>query len=127
RVADARGAPVAGALIRCGGGGADLTDLAVIFDVLPLAADAAAQGAGFGPARGATKLARSDGRGAFQLDDLLPGPVRLVVTRAPFAPLETEAASLAPGEHRELGVLTLRDAVATDAGAALTGPAARAD
>jgi protocatechuate 3,4-dioxygenase beta subunit len=110
RVADARGAPVGGAQVRCGGGGADVTDLAVIFDPLPLAAEAAALGGGAGPGRGATKVARTDERGVFRLDDLLPGPVRVVVTRAPFAPLETDTASLAPGEHRDLGVLTLRDA-----------------
>ncbi len=117
RVADARGAPVAGAQIRCGGGGADLTDLAVIFDPLPLAAEAAALGGGAGPGRGATKVTRTDANGTFHLDELLPGPVRLAVTRAPFAPLETETTSLAPGEHRDLGALTLRDAGGPDAGA----------
>ncbi|HEY2732327.1 MAG TPA: carboxypeptidase-like regulatory domain-containing protein, partial [Polyangia bacterium] len=128
RVADARGAPVAGAQIRCGGGGADLTDLAVIFDALPLAAEAAALGGSLGRELGATKVARSDAGGAFHLDDLLPGPVRLAVTRAPFAPLVTEAPALAPGEHRELGVLTLRDADAPSAtGAPVPGPARRAD
>jgi protocatechuate 3,4-dioxygenase beta subunit len=121
RVADARGAPVAGAQVRCGGGGADVTDLAVIFDPLPLAAEAAALG-GRGPGRGATKVARTDERGVFRLEELLPGPLRVVVTRAPFAPLETDTASLAPGEHRDLGVLTLLDAgaaapLAPDAGA----------
>src|SRR5262249_13046324 len=42
-----------------------------------------------------------------------------------FAPLETETTSLAPGERRDLGVLTLRD-TAPDAGApppTATGPA----
>jgi hypothetical protein len=123
RVADARGAPVPGAQIRCGGGGADLTDLAVIFDPLPLAAEAAALGGVGGPGRGATKVARTDTTGAFRLEELLPGPVRLAVTRAPYAPLELETASLAPGEHRDLGVLTLRDAPAPDAGAPLLAPA----
>jgi protocatechuate 3,4-dioxygenase beta subunit len=120
RVVDARGAPVEGAQVRCGGGGADLTDLAVIFDRLPLAAEAAALAGAAGPGGGATKIARTDARGAFRLDALLPGPVRLAVTRAPFAPLETETTSLAPGEHRDLGVLALPDAVvaaAPDAGA----------
>jgi protocatechuate 3,4-dioxygenase beta subunit len=127
RVADARGAPVAGAQVRCGGGGADLMDLAVIFDPLPLAAEAAVLAGGAGPGRGATKIAVTDARGGFRLEDLLPGPVRLVVTRAPFAPLETETASLAPGEHRDLGLLTLRDADtplgAPDAGAPEPPPA----
>jgi protocatechuate 3,4-dioxygenase beta subunit len=126
RVADARGAPVAGAQVRCGGGGATLTDLAVIFEPLPLAAEAAALGGGGGPGRGATKVALTDEHGAFQLDDLLPGPVRLVVTRAPFATLQTETASLAPGEHRDLGVLALHDATAApapDAGVAAPAPA----
>jgi protocatechuate 3,4-dioxygenase beta subunit len=124
RVADARGAPVAGAQIRCGGGGADLADLAVIFEPLPLAAEAAATGGLPGSSRGGTKVARTDASGAFRLDDLVPGPVRLAVTRAPFAPLETETASLAPGEHRDLGVLTLRDAAAPDAGAPAPASAA---
>jgi hypothetical protein len=125
RVADARGAPVAGALVRCGGGGATLTDLAVIFEPLPLAAEAAAMG-GAGRALGATKVARTDARGAFRLDDLLPGPLLLAITRAPFAPLETETASLGPGEHRDLGVLVLADAPAPaptpDAGIAAAAP-----
>ena len=91
----------------------------MIFDPLPLAAEAAALGGVVaGPGRGAPKLARTDARGAFRLEELLPGPVHLAVTRTPFAPLETETASLAPGEHRDLGVLTLRDAsAAPDAGA----------
>jgi hypothetical protein len=128
RLADARGAPIAGAQIRCGGGGADLTDLAVIFDALPLAAEAAALGGGLGRELGATKVARSDERGAFRLDDLLPGPVRLAVTRAPFAPLVTDAPALAPGEHRELGVLTLRDVdTPSNAGAPIPVLAGRAD
>jgi hypothetical protein len=129
RLADARGAPIAGALIRCGGGGAALTDLTVIFDALPLAAEAAALGGGARRELGATKVTRSDVTGAFRLDDLLPGPVRLAVTRAPSTALETELPSLAPGEHRALGVLTLGDAAAADAGVAAppSTPAAPAD
>lgn len=121
-VVDARGAAVAGAQIRAGGGGAGLTDLAVIFEPLPLAAEAAASLPGArhgGP--GASKVAHTNAAGAFRLDDLLPGPIQLAITHPPFAPLETETTSLAPGEHRDLGLLTLRDvqaAPAQDAGAA---------
>jgi hypothetical protein len=122
RLADARGAPVAGAEIRAGGAGAALTDLAVIFEPLPLAAEAAALPGAAGVGRGATKVARTDAAGAFRLDDLLPGPLRLAITRAPFAPLATETVSLAPGEHRDLGVLTLRDATTVDAGAPQPAP-----
>jgi hypothetical protein len=126
RIVDGRGVPVEGAQVRYGGGGADLADLAVIFEPLPLAAEAAALAGGAGPGRGAAKVARTDARGAFHLDELLPGPVHLAVTRAPFAPLVSETPSLAPGEHRDLGALVLRDVAAPDAGAApapATGPA----
>jgi hypothetical protein len=128
RVVDAHGVAVVGAQIRGGGGGADLTDLAVIFDPLPLAAEAAASLPGArhgGP--GANKVVRSDAAGAFRLDDLLPGPIHLSITQAPFAPLETETTSLGPGEHRDLGLLTLRDSrgtAPTDAGAAPPATAA---
>jgi hypothetical protein len=127
-VVDGRGAAVAGAQIRAGGGGAGLTDLAVIFEPLPLAAEAAASLPGArhgGP--GASKVAHSDAAGAFRLDDLLPGPIHLAITHPPFAPFETETTSLAPGEHRDLGQLTLREVqgpVGLDAGAAPAAPLA---
>src|SRR5450432_3591718 len=125
RVSDVRGASIPGALIRYGGGGAGLTDLAVIFDPLPLAAEAAAL-EGKGRGGGAAKLARADANGEFRLDDLLPGPVRLAITRPPYAALELETASVAPGEHRILGVRTLGDPTA-DAGAAVAVPALPAE
>lgn len=127
-VVDGRGAAVPGAQIRAGGGGAGLTDLSVIFEPLPLAAEAAASLPGArhgGP--GASKVVHSDAAGAFRLDDLLPGPIQLAITRPPLAPLETETTSLAPGEHRDLGLLTLRDgqgAVVPDAGAMPAAPVA---
>jgi hypothetical protein len=110
RVADARGAPVAGAQVWCGGAGPGPSDLTVIYDALPLAAEAAALGAGAGRSLGAARATRTDARGAFYLDDLLPGPARVVVARAPSPPLVTETWTLAPGERRDVGVLTLRDA-----------------
>jgi protocatechuate 3,4-dioxygenase beta subunit len=127
RVVDARGAPVGDAQIRCGGaGGVDVADLAVIFDRLPLAAEAAATGGGAGRALGATKVARSDARGVFRLDALLPGPVHLTITRAPWAPLELDAAALEPGQHSDVGVVTLREPAPGDAGAPAPTPPARA-
>jgi hypothetical protein len=127
RVVDARGAPVGDAQIRCGGaGGVDVADLAVIFDRLPLAAEAAATGGGAGRALGATKVARSDARGVFRLDALLPGPVHLTITRAPWAPLEMDAAALEPGQHSDVGVVTLRETAPGDAGPTAATPTARA-
>ncbi|HEX4403635.1 MAG TPA: carboxypeptidase-like regulatory domain-containing protein, partial [Polyangia bacterium] len=124
RVADARGAPIAGARIWCGGGGAGASDLVVIYDALPLAAEAAASGAGAGHSLGAAHATRTDARGAFRVDDLLPGPTHLEIARAPFAPLVTDTWTLAPGERRDVGALTMLDAasptnvqIGADAGA----------
>jgi hypothetical protein len=125
RVADARGAPIAGARIWCGGGGAGTNDLTVIYDALPLAAEAAALGAGAGHAMGAAHTTRADARGAFRVDDLLPGPTHLEIARPPFAPRVTETWTLAPGERRDVGALTLLDAASpasVDAGAPATIP-----
>jgi hypothetical protein len=123
RVADARGASIAGARIWCGGSGPGANDLTVIYDALPLAAEAAALGAGAGHAMGAAHTARTDARGAFRVDDLLPGPTHLEIARAPFAPLVTETWTLTPGERRDVGALTLLDAArsaSVDAGAPAT-------
>jgi hypothetical protein len=120
RVADARGAPIAGARMWCGGGGPGVGDLVVIYDALPLAAEAAASGAGAGRSLGAAHATRTDARGAFRIDDLLPGPTHLEIARAPFAPLVTDTWTLAPGERRDVGALTLLDAASpasVDAGA----------
>jgi hypothetical protein len=112
RVVDARGAAVAGAEVRCVGAGprTDLADLAVLDGVLPLAAEAAASPGTAGRAVGTTKTARSDERGAFRLQDLLPGPLRLEVSRPPFAPLAVDLGTVAPGAARDVGALVLRDA-----------------
>jgi len=113
RVVDARGAAVAGADVRCLVAGADATvdDLAVLDGALLPAAEAAALGAVAGRALGATRSARTDARGGFRVVDLLPGPTRLEVTRAPFVPLDADAGTLAPGAARDVGALTLRDGV----------------
>jgi Carboxypeptidase regulatory-like domain len=113
RIVDARGAAVAGAEVRClVAGDADVDDLTVLDGALPLAAEAAALGSVAGRALGATRTARTDARGGFRIGDLLPGPVRLEITRAPFAPLDADAGTLAPGASRDVGALTLRDGVA---------------
>jgi Carboxypeptidase regulatory-like domain len=125
RVVNAHGAPLAGAQIRCLAAGVD--DLTVLYEPLPLAAEAAALGSGAGRALGSTRTARSDATGRFQLEDLLPGRVHLEVTRAPSVPLSTEESALAPGQHRDVGVLMLRDGlvihgrVLDDAGGPLPG------
>ena len=113
RIVDARGAAVASAEVRClvAGPNAGIDDLAVLDGALPLAAEAAALGAVAGRTVGATKTVRSDAGGAFHVTDLLPGPVRLEITRAPFAPFEADAGTLGPGAARDVGALTLRDGV----------------
>jgi carboxypeptidase family protein len=125
RVADTRGAPIAGARIWCGGGGSGASDLVVIYDALPLAAEASAMGAGAGHSLGAAHATRTDARGAFRIDDLLPGPTHLEIARAASlsAPLVTETWTLAPGERRDVGALTLPDVpspASVDAGAPAT-------
>jgi protocatechuate 3,4-dioxygenase beta subunit len=108
RVVDARGAAQSGADVRCVGAGAD--DLVVLYEPLPLAAEAAAMG-GTGRAVGGAKAARTDARGTFTLEGLLPGRVHLEIARAPLVPLRTGDWTLAPGQHLDAGVLTLRDGV----------------
>jgi protocatechuate 3,4-dioxygenase beta subunit len=108
RVVDARGAAQAGAEVRCVGAGAD--DLVVLYEPLPLAAEAAALG-GAGRAVGGAKATRTDARGAFTLDGLLPGRVHLEIARAPLVPLRTGDWTLTPGQHLDAGALTLRDGV----------------
>jgi hypothetical protein len=112
RVVDARGAAVVGAEVRCVGAGVslDVADLAVLEGVLPLAAEAAALAGAVGRALGTAKTTRSDERGAFRLQDVLPGPLRLEVSRPPFAPLAVDLGSVEPGAARDAGVLVLRDA-----------------
>jgi hypothetical protein len=114
RVVDARGAPIAGAQIRCVGAGprGDLDDLSVLDGTLPPAAEAAASPGTVGRAVGATKTARSDARGAFRMQDVLPGPLRLEVARPPFAPLEIDLGPVGAGATRDVGALILRDATA---------------
>lgn len=108
RVVDARGAAQAGADVRCVGAGAD--DLVVLYEPLPLAAEAAALG-GAGRAVGGAKAVRTDARGTFTLEGLLPGRVHLEIARKPLVPLRTGDWTLAPGQHLDAGVLTLRDGV----------------
>jgi hypothetical protein len=132
RVVDARGAPIAAARIWCGGGGPGASDLVVIYDALPLAAEAAAMGAGAGHSLGAARATRTDARGGFRIDDLLPGPTHLEIARAASmsAPLVTETWTLAPGERRDVGALTLPDATglpSADAGAPATTASRGAD
>jgi hypothetical protein len=105
-VADARGASVAGAEVRCVGAGSD--DLVVLYEQLPLAAEAAAL-RGTGRALGGAKTARTDARGAFTIQGLLPGRVHVEVTHNPLVPLRTGDWTLVPGQHLDAGVLTLRD------------------
>jgi Carboxypeptidase regulatory-like domain len=127
RIVDTRGAAIAGAQLRCVGAAADALDLAVIDAPLPPAAEAAALGGGAGRSVGVTKTARSDARGAFRITDVLPGPVHLEIARPPFVPLATMAWTLASGEMRDVGALTMNDGVAIhgrvldDAGGSLAG------
>jgi protocatechuate 3,4-dioxygenase beta subunit len=106
RVADARGAAVAGAEVRCVGAGTD--DLVVLYEPLPLAAEAAALG-GTGRALAGARATRTDARGVFVIDGLLPGRVHLEVARVPLVPLRTGDWNLTPGQRLDAGVLTLRD------------------
>jgi hypothetical protein len=125
RIVNASGAPVADAQIRCVANGVD--DLTVLFEPLPLAAEAAALGSGAGRALGSTRTVRSDPGGHFLLKDLLPGRIHLEVTRTPAVPLRSEEWMLGPGQLRDVGGLTLRDGlvvrghVVDDAGTPLAG------
>ncbi|HVZ75439.1 MAG TPA: carboxypeptidase-like regulatory domain-containing protein [Polyangia bacterium] len=107
RVVDARGLPIAGAEVRCVGAGGD--DLAVIYDPLPLAAEAAALPPGAGHARPGTRTVVADGAGTFRLSDLVPGTFHLEIARPPSVPLRTGDWTLAAGEARDVGALVLRD------------------
>ena len=125
RVTDARGAPAASAHVRCVASAMD--DLTVESGPLPLAAEAAALPSGTGRALGSTRSAIADLRGRFTVDDLIPGRYRLEVAHAGSEPMRTDELTLAPGEHRDLGALALRDGfpvegrVVDESGAPLEG------
>jgi protocatechuate 3,4-dioxygenase beta subunit len=106
RIASAAGAPIPGAHIRCAG--ADVQDLTVRPGTLPLAAEAAALPAGAAGTLGGAQTAVTDGRGRFALEGLLPGRYRLEVARDGYQPLDVEA-TVAAGERRDLGALTLSE------------------
>jgi protocatechuate 3,4-dioxygenase beta subunit len=107
RITDPRGAPAAGARVRCVASAMD--DLTVQTGQLPLAAEAAAMPSGAGRALGSTRTALADPRGRFTVDDLIPGRYRVEAAQPGFEPLRTDELTLAPGERRDLGTLALRD------------------
>jgi protocatechuate 3,4-dioxygenase beta subunit len=108
-VTDARGAPLAGATVRCLGRGTE--ELAVLLEPLPLAAEAAALPPASAGGQGGGRAVRSDAAGRFDVGDLLPGPLRLEVLRAGAVPLRTTEWTLHAGERRDVGALALRDGV----------------
>jgi hypothetical protein len=107
RIFDARGAPAAGAHVRCVASAMD--DLTVQTGQLPLAAEAAAMPSGAGRALGSTRSAIADAHGRFTVDDLIPGRYHLEAAQPSFEPLRTDELTLVPGERRDLGALALRD------------------
>jgi protocatechuate 3,4-dioxygenase beta subunit len=109
RIVDQAGAPVANARVRSAS--ADATDLAVIREPLPLAAEAAALGAAAGHALGTTRTVRSDADGRFEIADLFPGRAHLEVLAPPAVPLRTPDWPLGPGQRRDVGALTLQDGI----------------
>ena len=125
RVVDDGGAAVAGATVRCLAPGID--DLVVLFDALPLAAEAAALPSGTGRALGATRSVRTDAAGRFEIDDLLPGRYRLEASRPAAIPMRTGELALAPGERRDAGTLALQQGISVggrvvdEQGAAVAG------
>ena len=109
RVVDAKGAGVAGAIVRCLVPGRE--DLSVIADRLPLAAEAAGLPSGSGHALGRTRTTGTDSSGRFQLNDILPGRVFVEISRAGSVPYRSGALALQPGQRLELAPASLRGGV----------------
>ncbi len=106
RVVDPRGAPAAGADVRCVASG--LEDLSVQTGPLPPAAEAAALPPGSGRALGTTRSARADREGRFSIGDLIPGRYHLDVAQRGAEPLRSDEMVVAPGERHDVGTLALR-------------------
>jgi hypothetical protein len=106
RVRDGRGAPASGARLRCVAAG--MEELTVQEGQLPLAAEAAAMPAGSGRALGASRAAVADREGRFSVDDLIPGRYHLEIAYPGSEPFRSDEVAIAPGERRDVGVLTLR-------------------
>ena len=109
RVVDQRGAPVSDATVRCLVPGRE--DLAVIAERLPPAAEAAGLPSGSGHALGRTRSVGTDSRGAFQLADMLPGPVLVEVDRVGSVPQRSRQLSLHPGQRLDVGTIALTEGV----------------
>ena len=125
RVRDGHGAPAVGARVRCVASAID--DLTVQTGPLPLAAEAAAMPSGAGRALGSTRVTTVDRDGRFSVDDLIPGRYHLEIAQPGAEPFRSDEIVVAPGEHRDAGILALRAGlpvegrVVDESGAAIEG------
>jgi protocatechuate 3,4-dioxygenase beta subunit len=109
-VRDPAGRPLAGARVNVAQPRA-AERLLVLPGVLPAASLASSSAAASSPGLGAVATARADARGRFVFDELVPGSYHLVIEALGHLLFERDLEALAPGAHRDLGVIELRAGV----------------